>query len=78
MRFSLLFVLLQAACSGPTCTRNSDCGHGFVCGEEDTCVVPPDMTKIDGGAEDGSTDSSVPTDLSIEQDLASFDGDTTD
>jgi hypothetical protein len=70
MRFSLLFILALAGCDQSVCTRNSDCKRGLVCGEENTCVVPPDMTKLpDGGDTDGSTDLSVAADLSV-QDLA--------
>lgn len=68
MRSSVVLVaLVLAACNPKVCTRNSDCGKGLVCGGDNTCVIPPDMTVLPDG---GTTDLSAASDLGEQEDLA--------
>lgn len=78
MRSSILVLvtsLVFAACDASVCTRNSDCTSGLVCGEEATCVVPPDLAEVDGGSDLSVADEGVALDLGV-PDLA--DGASTD
>ncbi len=72
MRSSLLgfalvfaFTSVLVACDASVCTRNSDCTSGLVCGDEATCVVPPDLSGPDGGADASVVDQGVAIDLGV-------------
>src|SRR4051794_20855456 len=39
----VLATLLQVACFGANCVRNSDCDTGLVCDHTGSCNAPPDL-----------------------------------